>query len=243
MRIAICDDNLKELENTKKLISSYYNKIQISIDIICFDNPANLLKYINIENSNNIDVYFLDVIMQINGIETARKIREMSPNSIIIFTTSSTEYAVDAFSVKAYHYLIKPINEEQINSVLDDLAENLNYRTKNTFNIKTSKGNIVSIEINQISYIEAIDRRMSFNLIDGTTFESTALRTKFIESIPFKYTNYNFIVCHSSFIVNMNHVKGIEDGVFVMKTNQIVPIARRNFNSVKKEYIKYLIGE
>lgn len=243
MRIAICDDSLLELENTKKLVSSYYQKIQVNVEISCFDNPANLIKLINLPNNTGFDIYFLDVIMQINGIETARKIREVSHDAVIIFTTTSSEFAVDAFTVKAYHYLIKPIAEEQMNAVLDDLSINFNYRTKNTFNFKTQTLNILSIEINEVCFIESIDRRIVIHLITGESITSTALRTKFLDSIPFNYENYNFISCHASFIVNMNHVKAIEDGSFIMKNGFVVPIAKRNFSSIKKEYIKYLIGE
>ena len=137
MRIAICDDNLNELENTRKLVSAYYNNIQVNVEIVCYDNPINLIKLINLPNYNGFDLYFLDVIMQLNGIDTARKIREIAPDAIIVFTTSSTEYAIDAFSVKAYNYLVKPLSEEKIYNLLDDLSDSFNYRTLNTFNIKT----------------------------------------------------------------------------------------------------------
>ena len=57
MRIAICDDSLLELENTKKLVSSYYQKIQVNVEISCFDNPANLIKLINLPNSTGFDLH------------------------------------------------------------------------------------------------------------------------------------------------------------------------------------------
>lgn len=243
MRIAICDDNLLELENTKKIISNYYQSIQISIDIQCFDNPINLIKLISLPNQDGFDMYFLDMIMQINGIEVAKKIREISPDTIIIYTTTSSEYAVDAFSVKAYHYLMKPLNIKQVNDLLDELSLNFNYRTKNTFNFKTATGNILTIEIGQVCYIESIDRRIVIHLTTGESISSTSLRGKFYESIPFKYESYNFIACHASFVVNMNQISAIEDGLFIMKNGFIVPIAKRNFSNIKKEYIKYLIGE
>lgn len=243
MRIAICDDNLQELNNTKKIVSSYYQSIQVNVDIITFDNPTNLIKLINLPINNGFDIYFLDMIMQINGIEVAKKIREIAPDAIIIYTTTSKEFAVDAFSVKAYHYLIKPLDVKQVNNLLDDLSLTFNYRTKNTFNFKTSTSNILTIEINQVCYIESIDRRIVIHLVNGEDISSTSLRAKFYDSIPFKYENYNFIACHASFIVNMNHVSAIEDGCFVMKNGCIVPIAKRNFSNIKKEYIKYLIGD
>ena len=243
MRISVCDDNLLELENTKKIISNYYQGIQVNVDIVCFDNPINLIKLINLPNSEGFDMYFLDVIMQINGIDAAKKIREVASDAVIIFTTTSKEYAVDAFSVKAYHYLIKPLDVKTVFNLLDDLSLTFNYRTKNTFNFKTSTSNILTLEINQVCFIENVDRRILIHLTTGESISSTSLRGKFNEAIPFKYENYSFIQCHASFIVNMNHVSAIEDGNFIMKNGYVVPIAKRNFSNIKKEYIKYLIGE
>ena len=66
-----------------------------------------------------------------------------------------------------------------------------------------------------------------FHMIDGTSHLTTSIRGKFLEEIPFKIEDYNFINCHSSFVINMNQIKSITDHSFIMKNGHNIPIAKR----------------
>lgn len=80
------------------------------------DEALDLLK------RNNVYVIFLDIEMPaMNGLEAARKIRALCPKTNIIFITGYSEYALEAFSVYASGYLLKPITENQIREALDNL--------------------------------------------------------------------------------------------------------------------------
>lgn len=244
MRIVICDDDLNELQKTSSFITEYCDKLNIPLDLLTYNNPKDLINFLSFdEGENKIDAYFLDIVMPINGIEVGKKIREFDRDGIIIYITTSREFAVDAFEVKAYDYIIKPFDKESFNKKLDDLTSKLNIQLKNTFSFKTSDLNIVSIEINQIAYIELVERRMMFHLTNGEFIYSPILKNKFINSIPFDFVLYNFINCHVSYIVNMNQIKEIKGYTFVLKDNSIVPISLRNFAQVKKQYINYLVGD
>ena len=244
MRIVICDDDLNELQKTSSFITEYCDNLNIPLDLLTYNNPKDLINFLSFdEGENKIDAYFLDIVMPINGIEVGKKIREFDRDGIIIYITTSREFAVDAFEVKAYDYIIKPFDKETFNKKFDDLTSKLNVQLKNTFSFKTSDLNIVSIEINQIAYIELVERRMMFHLTNGEYIYSPILKNKFINSIPFDFTLYNFINCHVSYIVNMNQIKEIKGYTFVLKDNSIVPISLRNFAQVKKQYINYLVGD
>ena len=243
MRIAICDDNINELNKTKTLVQDYYFEKNISCDIICYNDPNDLLIQLNFNIGTTFDLYFLDVIMQINGIDVAKKIKQIHPEAVIIFTTTSDEFAVDAFGVRAYHYLLKPINIDLLYKCLDDFEENINNKVNKTFSFKTANTSIVNVEINKIAYIESIDRRIVIHLINKDLITGLSLRTKFLDSIPFDYEKHNFISCHSAFIVNMNHIKELKSTFFVLSNDDYVPISSRSYQKVKKTYINYLIGE
>ena len=87
------------------------------------------------------------------------------------------------------------------------------------------------------------------NVVDTKNFSndeiitSTSLRTKFIESIPFNLKENSFLLCHNSYIVNMNKIKGIKDLEFIMDNGDLVPISKRMLKEVKDEYINYLVGD
>ena len=85
---------------------------------------------------------------------------------------------------------------------------------------------------------------MIIHTMKGEDIITTSLRTKFLESIPFDYTKYDFVNCHSSFIVNLNYVKAIKnDSSFLLKNGEIIPISKRFYQKVKNIYCSYLIGD
>lgn len=243
MLIAVCDDNINELETTSKFVNDYFTKENISVDILKFNHPAELLDHIRYNPEQIIDVFFLDIVMQINGIDVAKLIRKNNDDSIIIFTTTSKEFAIDAFAVRAYDYILKPIDQKDLNNKMSKLVEKLSHQIKSTFTFKTSDLKILNIEIKNIAYIESIDRRMQIHMINKEIYSSTVLKNKFLDSIPFDYESYNFINCHVSYIVNMNHIKAIDGTDFILKNDSFIPISKKAFTKVKKQYIDYLLGE
>ena len=114
---------------------------------------------------------------------------------------------------------------------------------KTVFQVKTSDLSLVTIDIKNLLYIESNERRLLFHLSNNEIISTTTLRTKFLESIPFNYSEENFVECHNSFLVNMNHVKTIKDNEFIMSNDKSVPISKRLLKETKERYIKYLIGE
>ena len=101
----------------------------------------------------------------------------------------------------------------------------------------------MTIDIKEILYIESLDRRLIFNMNNGEKITTTSLREKFINSIPFPINEHSFVQTHSSYIVNLNYVKAINDNEFILTNGDSVPISKRMVNSVKSTYINYLLGE
>lgn len=243
MRIAICDDSRNDLEALYDVINSYYLENSLHVTIEEFNNPEILLNKIFLEGSDYFDVYILDIIMQQNGIEVAKKIAKANANAIIIFQSSSAEFAIDAFRVKALDYILKPLNKCQVYECLNRVSKSLEATKKEIIQVKTNDLNLVNIEINKINYIESNDRKVLFHLTDETVISTISLRKKFLESIPFNFEEKNFLNCHASFIVNMNQIKSIVNFDFVLFNGDVVPISKRMFKQTKEKYFKYLIGE
>jgi DNA-binding LytR/AlgR family response regulator len=181
--------------------------------------------------------------MQKNGIDVAKEIQKYCKDAIIVFTTTSKEFAIDAFEVNAYHYLLKPLNQKKVFECIDKIISKTLNTTPNVFQIKTNDKNILTVDVKDVSYIESISRRIAIHLKNDEVIMSTSLRAKFLESIPFDYENCNFINCHASYIVNMNDIKAISDKSFTMKNGENIPISKNLFSQVKKTYIQYLVGE
>lgn len=242
MKITICDDTLSDLKNLENLLNLYANTNNISITLEKYTNPDDLLNKVSF-NPTNYRLFFLDIVMQKSGIDLAAKIRKYCEDAIIVFTTSSKEYAIDAFGVRAYDYLLKPLNSKQLDLCLNRLLDELNNTPKQVCKIKTNDYTITTINIKDIAYIESINRRIVIHKKDNEEITSTTLHSKFLDSIPFDFEKCNFINCHASYIVNLNYVKSINDKSFIMKNDEVIPISKSLLAQVKKTYIKYVVGD
>ena len=175
MKIAICDDEL-----------CYRKQFLSYLDEYMLKNPNNQLEYSLFSNaqqlldstllSKNFDVYLLDVIMPgMNGIELGLKLREKKLDRKIIYLTSSAEYAVDSYKVKAFQYLLKPVKKEELFTVLDDLFSAKKKKKNNILIIKT-KENSVKVNISDILYVESGKRKLLYHMKNGQIYRAMCCR-------------------------------------------------------------------
>lgn len=125
--IAICEDEKKERiqlkENLKRILAEdMKNKIEVeNIIIEEFESAEELLK----SDLSQIDIFLMDIMMgEMNGMDAAKKIREMNIDSEIIFITGNIEFVRDGYKVNAYRYLLKPVEIEELReSIISCFAE------------------------------------------------------------------------------------------------------------------------
>ena len=242
MKFTICDDTPNDLLAMENIINQYAKINNISIDIEKHSNPESLIKRVMF-SPDDYRIFFLDIVMQSSGIDLAARIRKYREDAIIVFATSSKEFAIDAFGVRAYDYILKPLNKQQVFQCIERLIKDIKASPTMVCKIKTSDYNITTINVRDITYIESMNRRITFHLRNNKEITSTTLHSKFLESIPFNYEKCNFINCHASYIVNFNYVKSITDKSFVMKNDAIIPISKSLLTTVKRAYINYLAGD
>ena len=111
IRIALCDDSSAFLEETKFMIE-HWDKCPQNITMELFEDGDTLILT---HAKKPFDIILLDIVMPLlNGIETAKELREKDKNVKIVFLTSSAEFAVDSYAVKASNYLLKPLESEKL---------------------------------------------------------------------------------------------------------------------------------
>jgi DNA-binding LytR/AlgR family response regulator len=122
LKIALCDDNKADLLQLVTLLDAYRHVRKLELSYKCFQNALDLIASME---SLEYDLILLDVLMPgINGIQAAREIRQADNRMEIIFLTTSPEFAVDSYSVRAYYYILKPATEEKLFPILDRLINN-----------------------------------------------------------------------------------------------------------------------
>ena len=111
INIGICEDELHYRVNIKDMLGDILSTYSINYKIYEFSSGEELLS----NYPKDLDILIMDIQMKIiNGMDTARKIREFDQNLEIIFMTSFSEFMQEGYEVKAYRYILKPISERKI---------------------------------------------------------------------------------------------------------------------------------
>lgn len=196
LNICICDDDKLIHESLKTSCYKTYNNAQLEINSIY--SAEELIHFY--EQGNRFDIIFLDIEMAtITGIEAAEKIREYSPEAIIIFISSHPNYVFEAFKVEPLHFLVKPFSEQEFNDVFKRALNK--YRSLNsTITLKWQNERYV-IKINTIKYIEGYKRHITV-YTQNEKYEALGK----IQDMQKILSSFNFIRTHQGFLVNMDYI-------------------------------------
>ena len=152
MKVAICDDNINHIS----IIENYINKFKkTAVECDAYTSGEELV-YSYRDKKERYDVIFLDMEMeQLNGIETANLIRDMDEHVIIVFVTSHTEYMRESFKCSPFRFLVKPVDDEEFETVFYDISKKLSKQRK-VFAFTENKAK-VRLYCDDIIYCESQD--------------------------------------------------------------------------------------
>ncbi len=232
MRIAICDDDKVFIDAAKTQIDKWLSLSAISSQILIFNNGGDLIT----ENRRKpIDIIFLDIVMPIlNGIDTAKKIREFDDKAKIIFLTSAKEFAIASYKVEASDYLLKPVDYDELSKALYKVTKELQ-KTQRSIVIHIADG-FKKLYLNEIEYAEAAHKGTTISLISGVILKSVDPLYCFEQQLSIEA---GFFKCHRSYIVNLLNIDTFIKGEVITKTGYRVPISRKAQKDFKEAYISF----
>lgn len=217
-------------------MESYRHDRKADFSYVSFQNATELLIT---TDSREYDLLLLDVLMPgVSGMQAAREIRERNSRTEIVFLTSSPEYAVESYSVRAHYYLLKPVTEEKLFPILDRLMTDLK-KTRDALHIKT-QSSVFNLPYEKIEYLEVNAKKLYFYLTDGGKREVSGNLNDF-ERLLQKKTG--FIKVHRSYIVNLQWVQELRQGEIVTVTGRRLPVARAAYADVRTAYTEFLFDE
>lgn len=233
-RIVICDDEIEDLQNLHDLVISCCQKNDIEAETILFSRGDECLQYLH---ENPAQLVLLDIYLKdVSGCEVARMLRGFDNKCAIAFVTNSREYALDGFEVGACHYLLKPVNKEQIEQTF--LRSNLiTNRGKQYLTINNNHVSI-KVDLSRIVYVEVYDKQSIIHLLDGRTIKTYQTLSELEKEIA----NGNFLRPHRSYLVNMAYIHLAQATEFVLTTNERVPIRQAGRKEIKETYMEYLFS-
>lgn len=183
------------------------------------------------------DLVLLDVLMPgVSGMQVAQELRELDKNVKIVFISLSPEYAIESYSVGAYHYLLKPLDEDSLFRLLDRVRSELFIQPEQGFVLKKREG-VVGISFARLEYVEVINKTVAFHLADGVIYEMPAALADFEEML---LSRSEFLKVHRSYIINLGHIQTISGNCVVTKNGYEIPVSRQRRNQVRNAYIRFL---
>jgi len=225
--IAIDDEPL-----ALKVIENFCEKVDFITLEKTFNKPSEALKY---TDKFPVDLLFLDINMpSINGIEFYK---QMKQNTMVIFTTAYTEYAVEGFNLNAIDYILKPFTFDRFLAAVKKAQDFFNYQNQkendSQFLFVRADYSLVKINIAHILYIEGLDDYLKIHIENQKTIVTRITMKSMLEKLP-----KNFIRTHRSFIVPLNRIESIRNKTIAIADVEI-PIGA----SYEENFFKHFKGD
>ena len=235
IHIAICDDSKQERQILAALFKRYQELHATPIQIHIFQNGFSLLDAI--DQGKRFDITILDILMPgENGIEIARNIRASGTDTEIIFLTSSPEYAVDSYEVKAQNYLLKPVTEEKFFASIDSILAELDEKDTASFIIYTTEKQYSRIRVSSLVYGEVTHRTITLHLADQTMISAIMTFTEFLDILK---AYPDFIYPHRSYAVNMHYIQYVTKSDIILTDGQKIPLSRNNYTKISEQFLNF----
>lgn len=233
-RVVICEDDLSQRELLKDFIYKVFKETEEDLDLLEFGSGEEVLSEKVI--LKGIDIFFLDIQMNnLTGMDLAKMIRKENDTSEIIFVTSLVNYIQEGYIVRAYRYLLKPINYEDLRSHLLSCMSDITKKREN-FMIIENRGIIYKVLINKIMYIEVRKKDLTIHTLDGVYYTKNSM-----EKVEKELIRYNFFRCHKSYLINMEHIEIIhKNTVFI--NNQEIPVSKHRISNLKTK-LTHIMGD
>jgi len=228
-QVAVCDDNAKDGQHIYELAKQILRDRDIEAQVSLFHSPAELLSDIETKQSQ-YDLFLLDVLMgETNGIELAQILRSNGSRAMLVYTTTSRDYAIDGYKVRANDYLLKPVDKSTLDAALWRILPR-----QDTILVVTD-GVSKTLLLSDIQYAEAVGHYVSLRAKRG---EVARLRATLAEAQQ-KLGVERFVRCHKGYLVNMVHVQEIGTSHVLLHGGVTVPLGRQYRYELQKGMVLY----
>lgn len=232
MKVAIVDDLHTDKELLKNYISKYAEEMSLYIETECFCSGEQFLKHVK---PYMYRLIFLDIYMhEIDGMQVAEILRREDKETLLIFTTSTKDFAIQGYSVKASGYLVKPYDYQMFKQTMD-LVRPMLERDLRYIEVKEKRNN-VKILLHDIIYCDYDNHYILFHTKDEVI--RSYMKFKELEELLSPYDE--FLCCYRNIMVNLDRVQVLESESFIMENGERIPIRRPDRTKVRELYAEYV---
>lgn len=226
-KVAICDDSEADIAYVRSLTLLWADMRGFSLHIDTFSSAEQFL--FHYDQARDYDILLLDVEMgQLDGVHLAQRVRQENDMVQIVFVTGYSDYISQGYEVAALHYLVKPVKQEKLLSVLDRAAEKLQKNER--FLTVSSAGETVRIPLRYIRYLD-----VHLNYVTIHAKQDHLLKKPLAELQPL--LDEQFYRIGRSCIVNLSQISRVTKTQIVLLDGTALPLPRGAYEGVNRAII------
>ena len=228
IKIAVCDDIEKDRDTLVKILSEYLDQNNLYAEIHEFVSGESFLE----SDISKYHLVFLDIFLdKLNGMETAKKLIRQNHKVQIVFASTSTDFAAEAFTIEALYYMVKPIEEKQVCGILDKFFDG--FYSMKTIDVKVGRLE-ESIYISDILYIEAKGKKTLIHMKSGVLEASQSL-LEMSRIVP----QSDFCMPIRWALVSMREITSIPSNTIKLSDQTEIPVSRGKREEIKNTFADF----
>lgn len=231
MKLALCDDHKIIADKLHILLEKFEQENQLEIEFVYFPKPSMLFQYLQ---KHTIDLLFMDLEFcdkTEDGIVWLKLIRQQFPDIIVIILTAYEKRYKEGYEVRAFRFMTKPLEEQELFSYLKVSLEELQLMNRISL---LRRGITHKIPIRDICYFSA--QSGGSELWTRTSMyccEESLLHWE--QELP----DTVFFRCHSKYLVNLSYVTSFEHHVLTLVNGEKIPVSRRKWKAFQLAYMQF----
>lgn len=233
MRIAIVDDIASERKELHERLSAQLRRHSLREQIFEYENGETFLSDAKKEQ---FALVFMDIYMDgENGVEISKKLRSFDTNCLLVFTTTSTDHALEGFRVRALHYLVKPYSDEDLKNLFNEIVKRIPVPDK--YLDVHIVGGTKRLHFNEILYAEHFKHQIHIHTSDGNT---TVTRRTFGDFTAELKCDERFFLCSRGIIINLEYADDFDGTAFTLKNGDAISVSRDTAKSARLAFCDFV---
>jgi len=233
-RVAIVDDSNVDSEYVQSILNAWAQDRQASVQVQSFASAESFL--FHYADDKAWDILLLDIEMgAMDGVSLAKKIRKSNETVQIVFITGFAEYISEGYEVSALHYLMKPVKQEKLFTVMDRAVVAM-HKAESSILLPVN-GETLRLPIGTVQYVEAFAHTVS------VVTSEEMIQVKISISEMEKMLGDHFVRCHRSYLVGLKYISRISKTEVILDTGKILPLSRNAAPIVHKAFVSYYTGD
>lgn len=236
MRIAVVDDNRCERDELLGWVRNGLKRRCWWAECLEFDNGVDFLEA---ARGKRFDLAFLDIYMErMDGMTAAQTLRTFDRDCVLVFTTTSTDHALDSYRVRAMQYLVKPYREEDVEQLFEELAQRLPV-PEPVLELRVGRKS-ARLPLGELLWAEHFQHQIHIHTKSGGEI---AARMTFGEFAGLLSKEKQVLVCSRGVLVNLAHVKDFDGSSFLLDNGAYVPVSRSTADTARRAFGEYLFQQ